>query len=327
MQLYIDSSNLEEIQQAFSWGVIDGITTNPSLIKKEVERLKATGQAVDMITHIKRLLQIAGPDNPVSLEVTGTTAEEMITQGKRLYNLFNNVANNVVIKIPINPDVQGGTTSFDGLKAIKALEEAGIPVNCTLIFTPEQALLAAKAGATYVSPFTGRIDDYLRAKMNKPFQKNDYYPSEGDAPTEEDEIVDDNGIVSGVDLVEKIVDLFTKHDIDCNVLAASIRNPRQVREVALAGADIATVPFAVLKQLVEHYKTREGMKRFIADIVPEYQSLLTATTGASSQQLQSTPSAYQHQQPTHQQTTQQQSSQPQTNHHVSGAYGQRPQGL
>ncbi len=275
MQLYIDTANLNEIKEAISWGIVDGITTNPSLIKKETERLKAQGQQVNFEAHIKEILRAAGPELTVSLEVTATDAQGMINQGKLLYQKFNAVAGNVVVKIPVNTYVGDG---FDGLKAIKALEDGEIPVNTTLIFTPEQALLAAQAGATYVSPFAGRVDDYIRAQAEIEFQKNDYFPLEGWETEAEDEdgeedVLDDNGIVSGVDLVTKIVDLFEKHEIDCNIIAASLRNPRQVRQLALAGADIGTTPFSVLRAMIQHPKTKEGMERFMADVVPEYQSL------------------------------------------------------
>lgn len=283
MQIFIDTANIDEIRTAIAWGIVDGITTNPSLIKKEVERLKAAGQPVNMQAHITSILQVAGADVPVSLEVTATDAQGMVNQGRLLHQRFNPVAGNVVIKIPVNTYTGNG---FEGLKAIKALEDAEIPVNCTLVFTPEQALLAAQAGATYVSPFAGRVDDHIRGQAGIEFAKTDYFPAEGwetEADEEEDveeDVLDDNGIVSGVDLVGKIVDLFEKHEIDCNVIAASLRNPRQVREVALAGANIGTIPFAVLRAMVQHEKTKEGMDKFGADVVPEYQSLLGGSAPA-----------------------------------------------
>lgn len=287
MELFIDTANTNEIKEAFSWGVIDGITTNPSLIKKEIERLKTQGQQVNMQQYIQTLLQVAGQDCPVSLEVTATDAQGMIAQGKRLFSMFDGLAHNVVIKIPINPDVGRGN-SVDGLKAIKALEDAEIPVNATLIMTPEQALLAAKAGASYVSPFAGRIDDFLRDSVEMEYQKTDYFPADGEETSDDEEDMEDNGIVSGVDLVDKIVEMFKEHDVDSNVLAASIRNARQLRECALVGADIATVPFAVLKSLLVHLKTAEGMKKFVADIVPEYQQLLGGGVSPSAS-AQATP--------------------------------------
>ncbi|MBD3209604.1 transaldolase [Candidatus Woesearchaeota archaeon] len=283
MQVFVDTANLDEIRAAMSWGVVDGVTTNPSLIKKEVERLKAAGQQVDMDCHIRNILQTVDAEHPVSLEVTATDAAGMVAQGKALFQKYNQVAQNVVIKIPVN--TYAGN-SFEGLRAIKSLDDAEIPVNCTLVFTPEQALLAAAAGATYVSPFAGRVDDYIRQQSGIEFSKGDYFPAEGweaEADEEEDveeDMLDDNGIVSGVDLVTKIADLFEKHEVDCNIIAASLRNPRQVRQVALAGADIGTIPFAVLKAMMQHAKTKEGMEKFTADIVPEYQALLGGSAPA-----------------------------------------------
>lgn len=276
MQIFIDTANIQQIQEVSTWGILDGITTNPSLIKKEVLRLKEAGQVVNLQSHLQKILSIAGEGIPVSLEVTATDAEGMITQGKKLHALFNTIADNVVIKIPVNTDMGEGK-NFEGLKAIHALSSAEIPVNATLIFTPEQALLAAKAGASYVSPFVGRIDDYIRTQAGlEEFSKTEYFPSEGwEAEMEdgEEDVLDDEGILSGVDLVGKIVDLFEKHEIDCDIIAASLRNKRQVREVALAGATIGTIPFTVLKEMLGHDKTKEGMKNFIADVVPEYQNI------------------------------------------------------
>ena len=255
MKIFIDTANLSEIKEAISWGIVDGITTNPSLIKKAAE---SEGKGRDMEEYIREILRVAGPERPVSLEVMSTKAEDMIREAEILYRKFNPVAYNVVIKVPINT-YHG---YYEGLKTIKALSEEGIPVNCTLIMTPEQALLAAKAGARYVSPFAGRIDDYLRVKKGlvpgKDFQKGDYYPFEG-------EDVDDNGIVSGSDLVVTIADIFSNYDFDTEIIASSIRNPRQVREAALAGADIATVPFKVLEAMLLHPKTEEGVRKFSED--------------------------------------------------------------
>ena len=159
-----------------------------------------------------------------------------------------------------------------GIKTIKALAQEKIPVNCTLIFTPEQALLAAKAGARIVSPFAGRIDDYIRKEHDFSFGKYDYFPAEGWCTDEG--ILNDNGVISGIDLVDQIIQVFKNYHIKTEVLAASMRNTRQVREAALIGADIATVPFSVIRELLVHYKSREGMKKFTADIVPEYADLM-----------------------------------------------------
>lgn len=274
MKIFIDSADIAQIQEAFAWGIVDGITTNPSLIKKAAEKLKGAGEPVSMDGYIRRILETAG-DAPVSLEVIGTTEHAMSTQGLWLYETYNKVAGNVVVKIPVNPNLSlGGDLRYDGLKAIRTLAEAGIPVNTTLVFTPEQALLAAKAGAAYVSPFAGRIDDYLRKKLDIKGGRDAYYPREGQRDEHDRLRVEDNGIQSGVHLIEEIVKLFRVHDLECEVLAASLRNPRQVRECALAGADVSTVPFEVIREMIEHPKTAEGMVAFTNDIVPEYRDLL-----------------------------------------------------
>ena len=256
MKIFIDTAKISEIKEAISWGIVDGVTTNPSLIRKAVESEARNMQLEDYISEI---LKVAGPDKPVSLEVMSVKAEDMIREAEILYDKFNGIANNVVIKIPINTYVG----YYEGLKTIKALSEEGIPVNCTLIMTPEQALLAAKAGARYVSPFAGRIDDYLRTvklglKSGVDFQKGDYYPWDGKG-------VDDNGIKSGSDLVEKTVMILENYDYDTEVIASSIRNARQVREVAMIGVHIATIPFKVLEEMLLHPKTEEGIKKFSED--------------------------------------------------------------
>ena len=182
--------------------------------------------------------------------------------------LFN-ISNNVNIKIPVNPAFNSNdNTHFDGIKAVRKLSEAGIPVNCTLIFTPEQALLAAKAGAKFISPFAGRVDDYLRKKMNAEFKKTDYFAAEG--VISGGRLIDDNGILSGIDLVSQCVDLVDIYSFDSEIIAASLRNSRQVREAALSGAHIATLPFDVIQDMLKHHKTFEGMKAFTDDIVKEY---------------------------------------------------------
>ncbi len=273
MKIFVDSAKLDEIEEAYSCGALDGVTTNPSLIKKTVDNLKANGENIDMIGYIKRILT-AAKGTPVSLEVTELTHKGMVEQGKRLFDMFNPVANNVYIKIPINTSFEGEKgKEFEGLKAIADLSKEEIPVNCTLIFTPEQALMAAKAGAKFVSPFAGRIDDYIHSMNNIPFEKSDYFPAEG--LVRDGEILENNGIVSGIDLVVQIVEIFEAYDLATEVLAASIRNARQAREAALAGADIATLPFTVIKDLFVHYKTQEGMKSFTQDIVPEYRDAIS----------------------------------------------------
>ena len=273
MKIFIDTAKLEEIKEAYSLGILDGVTTNPSLIKKIVDELKAKGEKVDMESYIKEILELA-KGTPVSLEVIGTSHEDMVKEGKRLYEKFNPVAGNVYIKIPVNPalDDKSGA-ALDGIKAVKELSDAGIPVNCTLIFTPEQALLAAKAGAKFVSPFAGRVDDFIRTNNNISFEKTDYFPAEG--TKKEDKFMEDNGVVSGVDLIAQISELFNVQNItETEVLAASIRSARQAREAALVGADIATLPFGVIKELLMHSKTIEGMNKFVGDVVDEYSELV-----------------------------------------------------
>jgi transaldolase len=261
VKIFLDTSILSEIETAISWGVLDGVTTNPSLLKAAVEYMKSKGETIELEEYISKICK-ACENRPVSLEVISTTAEEMIKEGKILYEKFNQNGN-VVIKIPVEPSING-KPSADGLKAIKVLSSQGIPINTTLIFTPEQALLAAKSGASYVSPFAGRIDDLLRE--GEEFDKKAYYPQEGKGK-------DDNGIVSGVDLIEKIVDIFSIHKINTEVLAASLRNARQVREAALTGADIATLPLYVLEDMLNHEKTKEGIVKFSEDVVPEYKNI------------------------------------------------------
>ncbi|MGM0365484.1 MAG: transaldolase family protein [Actinomycetota bacterium] len=271
MKIFIDSGIIEEIREIKSYGILDGVTLNPSLVKKATDKLKEKKQDINIKDYINDILKTV-PGLPVSLEVIGLDAEQMVYEAKRIYDIFNPVADNVYIKIPVNPAFGDKENDFDGIKAVKAVSSEGIPVNCTLVFSPEQALLAAKAGATFISPFTGRIDDYLREGAGIDFKKEDYFPAEGIARHED--VLNDMGIVSGIDLVRQIVDIFKNHGIGAKVLAASIRNTRQLREAALAGADIATVPFGVIKKMIRHYKTSEGMEKFTADIVPEYARLL-----------------------------------------------------
>ncbi|MBN1386205.1 transaldolase [Candidatus Woesearchaeota archaeon] len=267
MRIFIDSAEIEEIKKAKSYGVMDGVTTNPSLIKKAVEARKK----VNMSRYISELLNVA-KGTPVSLEVIGTNYKDMVAEGKFIHEKFDKVAGNVCIKIPVNPSFSpADTRHFHGLRATRTLVKAGIPVNSTLIFTPEQALLAAKAGASYVSPFAGRIDDHIRQKNRMRFDKSAYFPEEG---LEKAKFKDDNGIVSGIDLVEQCAEILGYYDFPTQVLAASLRNTRQVREAALVGADVATLPFDVIEKLLHHHKTFEGMQKFTKDIVPEYQKLL-----------------------------------------------------
>ncbi|MFC1755264.1 transaldolase family protein [Thermoproteota archaeon] len=268
MKIFIDSADIDEIEYAYSSGIIDGVTTNPSLIKKAAEKHKG----ISMKQYITKILKTA-KGTPVSLEVTETDYKGMVDQGKKIFKMFNPVAKNVYIKVPVNPGFPGEQgKEYEGIRTVKALSKAKIPVNCTLIFTPEQSWLAAKAGAKFVSPFAGRIDDELRKKIKVRFNKTDYYPAQGMATRRG--MLQDNGIVSGVDLVAKTVDIFQQFGIKTEVLAASLRNTRQVRECALEGADIATIPFGVIKDLLVHYKTQEGMKQFTADVIPEYVNII-----------------------------------------------------
>ena len=271
MKIFIDSADLDEIKQFYAWGIADGVTTNPSLLKKAVEVRQKRREKINLDKYIREILKIAR-GTPVSLEVTEITAKGMIEQGKQLYRKFNPVARNVYIKIPVNPAFKNeDMTHFDGIAAIKALAKEKIPVNCTLIFTPEQALLAAKAGAKIVSPFAGRIDDYLRTVNALKFDKSDYFPAHG--WMEKGRLLSDNGVLSGVDLVRQCVQILKNANLSTEVLAASLRNPRQVREAALVGAQIGTIPLAVIRDLLKHPKTYEGMATFTADIVKEYVEL------------------------------------------------------
>lgn len=212
MKFFIDTANVTEIRKANDMGVIAGVTTNPSLIAKEGRDYAET------------LAEIAGfVDGPISGEVKATTedAEGMIAEGRAIYALD---PKHMVVKIPMTPE---------GLKAIKVLSAEGIPTNCTLIFSANQALLAARAGATYVSPFLGRLDD-----IGQP----------------------------GIDLIQTIAEIFANYsDIHCQIIAASVRNPIHVTDCALAGADIATVPYKVIEQMTKHPLTDAGIEKFKAD--------------------------------------------------------------
>ena len=214
MKFYIDTANVDEIRKANDMGIIAGVTTNPSLIAKEGR---------DYAETLKEITTIV--DGPISGEVKATTtdAETMIEEGKAIYALD---PKHMVVKIPM---------TAEGLKAIKVLSSLGIPTNCTLIFSSNQALLAARAGATYVSPFLGRLDD-----INQ------------DGPA----------------LIEEICEIFANYpDIKTEIICASVRGPAHVRACALAGADIATVPYKVLMQMVNHPLTDAGIEKFVQDYV------------------------------------------------------------
>jgi transaldolase len=277
MKIFVDTAEIDEVKTAISWGVVDGVTTNPSLIKKAVDKRQGK---VTMAEYIEEIVKIT--PGPVSLEVLGGKANEMIKQGRLLYKKFSPYGN-VAIKIPVNPSLQeNDDLEFDGLKAIKHLSNEGIPINVTLIMTPEQALLAAKAGAAYASPFAGRIDDYIRTKMGlklgTDFQKDSYFSLDlvrKFCDKKDAEIGQDNGVWSGVNLVARIMKIYQNYGFKTEVIAASIRNPRQAREVAELGVHIATLPFEVIQGMVTHVKTSEGMRSFTADIVPSYRDLFS----------------------------------------------------
>ncbi len=294
MKIFIDTAKLEEIKEANSWGIIDGVTTNPSLIKKAVDSLDKNVSIEEYIEQICREVE-----GPVSLEVKSQGAQKMIKEAKKLYDLFNHVNDNVVIKIPVNTAMEDDQENYEGIKAIKILEERGIPTNATLIMSPNQAWLAAKAGAAYVSPFLGRIDDYIRNNMGlkagKDFDKGSYFDEDllgriraektkeiikRDIKEDIGEIYLNEGLTSlsaevksGVDVVRKIKRIFENYQFKTEIIAASIRNARQVVEVAEIGAEISTIPFDIITQVIKHYKTQEGMKNFTKDIIPEYDAL------------------------------------------------------
>ncbi len=208
MKLYLDTANVDEIKEAAQWGVISGVTTNPSLAAKEDQ---------DFNTILASICEIV--DGPISAEVIALDYEGMLKEARKLAGVHKNV----VVKIPIVPE---------GMRAVKTLSAEGIRVNVTLIFSVNQALLAAKAGAAYVSPFLGRLDDIGH---------------------------------NGVELVRDIVDLIDLHDLDTEVIAASIRHTEHVPAVALAGSHIATMPFKVLKQMFKHPLTDKGIESFLSD--------------------------------------------------------------
>ena len=243
MKIFIDTAELDEIKQAISWGIINGVTTNPSLIRRAVDR---RGGKISMEDYIKEIVKIS--PGPVSLEVIGQTSEEMIRQGRLLHKKFSPFGE-VAVKIPINPSMKEDEgLDFEGLKAIRQLSMEGIAVNVTLIMTPEQALLAAKAGAAYASPFAGRIDDFIRAnlgmKRGYDFQKEDYFDYEllrrarekrlDKALESASSIRDiyksreinsllkqgqDNGIQSGVDLIARILRIYRAYGFKTEVIA------------------------------------------------------------------------------------------------------------
>jgi transaldolase len=208
MKFFLDTANLDEIREVASWGILDGVTTNPSLVSKENIKFE------DLIKEICRIVP-----GSVSVECISSEAKEMVKESRGLAKL----APNVVIKIPI---------CIEGLKATKILSQEGIKVNATLIFSPNQALLAAKAGSRYVSPFIGRLDDISH---------------------------------EGMDLVDQILIMYENYGFETEVIVASIRHPRHVVEAALIGAHIATIPYSVMEKMMKHPLTDIGMEKFLKD--------------------------------------------------------------
>lgn len=208
MKFFIDTANIEEIKQASALGMVDGVTTNPSLVAKEGREFKGL---------IKEICDIV--NGPVSAEVVSLDAEGMVKEAQDLAR----IADNIVVKIPLIEE---------GLKAVAVLAREGIKTNVTLCFSPVQALMAAKAGAAYISPFVGRLDDISHV---------------------------------GMDLVEQILTIYENYGFDAEVIVASIRNPIHVLDAALMGADIATIPFKVIQQLIRHPLTEIGLEKFLAD--------------------------------------------------------------
>ena len=208
MKFFIDTANLAEIKEAAAMGLVDGVTTNPSLMAKE---------NADRDVRIKEICDIV--DGPVSAEVLAVTYDDMVREAREVAAL----SPNVVVKIPMIPD---------GIKAVNTLAAEGIKTNVTLVFSPLQALLAAKAGASYVSPFVGRLDDLA---------------------------------LTGMELVEQIVTIYGNYGFETEIIVASIRNPVHVLDSALMGADIATMPFKVIQQLAGHPLTDKGLKAFLDD--------------------------------------------------------------
>ncbi len=208
MKIFIDTANVEEIKKVAKWGILDGVTTNPSLIAKEGRNLK------DVIEEICAIV-----DGPISAEVISLESSKMIEEGRELSKLHKNI----VVKIPM---------CEEGLKAVAVLSKEGIKTNVTLIFSAQQALLAAKAGASFVSPFMGRLDDIGNA---------------------------------GITVIEDIAEIFNFYGIDTEIIAASIRTPMHVLDCAKAGSDISTIPYKVLMQMLKHPLTDSGIDKFMED--------------------------------------------------------------
>jgi transaldolase len=213
MKIFIDTANLDEIKEIASWGIIDGVTTNPTLIAK-------SGKSFDEI--IEEIFDLV--NGPISLEVVSEKSEDMVKEAKKLVRkISQKYRENIAIKIPITPE---------GLKAVTLLKNEKIKTNVTLIFSANQALLAAKAGATFVSPFIGRLDDIGQ---------------------------------EGMQIIEEIVDIFYNYDIETEIIVASIRHPIHVIEAARLGADIATIPPDIIRKMVKHSLTDIGIMKFLSD--------------------------------------------------------------
>ncbi len=277
MVLFIDSSDLDEIKEALSLGVVEGVTTNPSLIKEVVVK----NGGISFKEYVAEILKEAGRDKPVSLEVASTKASDMVKEAKKLYDEFNGIAHNVVIKIPVTTKgIEADET--EGIKAIKELSDAGIPVNATLIMAPSQAYLAALAGAKYVSPFLGRVDDFVRSKLSITYSKGEYFnhkavrrylesavssqQSKGlSDPSLFSELNINYGLLSGAEVLASIKTIFLNYGLRAKIIAASIRNARQAEEALEIGADIVTLPYSVLKAMMTHPKSEEGIRLFVED--------------------------------------------------------------
>jgi len=208
MKIFIDTANIEQIKEVNSWGILDGVTTNPSLVAKENK---------DFSTLVKEICAIV--DGPISVEAVSITANEIVPEARKI--AAGN--KNIVVKIPMTEE---------GLKATKILASEGIKINMTLIFSANQALLAAKAGARYVSPFVGRLDDIGQ---------------------------------NGMDLIAEIMDILDNYEFDCEIIVASVRDPIHVTEAARLGAHVATIPYDVLKKMFKHPLTDSGIDKFLKD--------------------------------------------------------------
>lgn len=261
MKIFLDTAKLDEIKKVRH--VIDGVTTNPSLMNKAVEELRQQGKNVNLEGYVKKVLKLV--NGPVSLEVRSLKAEDMVAEAKSLYKKYNKINGNVVIKIPVST-FTSSILQFEGLKAIKELK-GEVPTNATLVMSLSQAVLAAKAGATYASPFVGRVDDYIRKKLGIDGGRDDYLDAKlvRKILAERQQGFYTEGIYSGVDLTKRIIWAYKKYSFETLVIGASIRNRRHAEELALAGIDIVTVPYNVLLEMDVHDKTIEGVKKFGED--------------------------------------------------------------